>query len=121
MDMLEFEPEAFCCCAGSGQKLRVLLLRQVNEAAIVAEVAFPQLRVSIEPEGANHKALEVPGEKVGQVKRSRLRVGERIETLVAGEELVAMCTGQSLHALLLEYLVDAPAVPQSAYATKMRS
>jgi hypothetical protein len=56
----------------------------------------------VDTEPADHEPLEVPGEEVGQPEGRRLLVGQRREIGPAGEELVAMSTGQALDALFGE-------------------
>ena len=118
-----FEREAEPIGRGLGPRRqpRVVGLGQEDEAPVVAEVERQQLGVTVQPQSADDQPLEVPGEEVGQVERARLLVCERGEGCAAGVDLVAVGAFQACDALGLEHASSMPPVPQSAYATKIRS
>jgi hypothetical protein len=81
-------------------------LAEIDQLAVVAEVAREQLRVLIETETADHQPVEVPQQKIGEIEGAQLRLRELREDLRAGEELVAMGARYALDALLLENRVQ---------------
>src|SRR5581483_6103185 len=65
------------------------LLREPDDALVIAEVVVAQLGVAVEPEAAPDDAVEGADEEVGEVVGARLVLGE------AAEELVAVGPGQA--------------------------
>ena len=84
----------------------IVPLRQVDQTPVVAEVDLTQLRVPVDPEAAEHQPVEAAHQEVGEVERARL-VGLKFrERGRAGEQLVAVRTGQPLHAFLSAHHVQ---------------
>ena len=70
------------------------LLREPDDARVMAEVRVAQLRVAVEPERADDAALEGAHEEVGQEVRAGL-LGQRLAHLVEGEHVVAGVAAQT--------------------------
>src|SRR6516162_9418760 len=83
-----------------------LRLRQVHEPAVMAEVLLHELRMAVESQRADHQPLEVPEQKVSQVERAGLGLGELCEHARGGEELVAVSARQPLDAFLLQQRIE---------------
>src|SRR5271167_4821235 len=62
--------------------------------------------MAIEAKTLQHQAIEMAQQKIRQIERPRLRLGQRSEHRSCREELVAMCAGNALHALLAQHLVE---------------
>src|ERR1700728_1484024 len=67
-------------------KLRVVELRPMDDAPVVAEVIVAQLRKAVEAEPADDERVEMADEKIGEVERAGLFLAEARERLVAGIE-----------------------------------
>src|SRR6267142_6073968 len=63
----------------------------------------------IEPQAANHQAVEMAQQKVGEVEGSRLGLGKRGERKGGGEELVAMGARNAFNPLLAQHPFQQPA------------
>lgn len=107
MDMLKFEAKARGSCLGLFDQCIARGLRQEDKAAVIAEIRVPELGVRIELQWPNNESIEVLGEEVGQVERTRLRIGQCRESFAPREKLVAMRTRKPLDTLFGNDLVDA--------------
>src|SRR5450432_493591 len=96
-------------------------LRQISKLAVIAEIERKQLRMPIQPQTANDQALEMLQEKIRQIKRARLALGEHREHRGRGEELIAVCAGYALDALLAEHVVQQSAGAAVAIGHKDRA
>ena len=86
--------------------LGIVELREMDDAAVVAEIIVAQLREAVEAEPADHERVEMADEKIGEVERARLLLGQRGESFLAGVERVAMRAFDAPHALFLEHAVE---------------
>ena len=75
---------------GLGGRFGIVELGEMDDAAVVAEIVVAQLREAVEAEPLDDQRVEMPGEEVGQIERAGLLLGQRRESLLAGEEGVAM-------------------------------
>jgi hypothetical protein len=64
-------------------QLRVTLLRQPDQPAVVPEVVSPQLWMPVKAEPGEHRALEAPHQVIGQQVRARLTLEQRTDPLGA--------------------------------------
>ena len=87
-------------------ELLVTRLHEIDQAPVVAEILLGQFRVAIEAEARDHQSLEVTHQEIRQVERAGFLVGERLEGLRAGEELVAVRARQSLDAFLRDDRIE---------------
>lgn len=81
-------------------------LRQENKSPVVTEVRRHQLRVVVQSQSLFDEPVEMPDEKIGQVKRTRLRVAQLFERNRSGKKFVAMYAGQSLDTKLRQRLIQ---------------
>ncbi len=100
--MLEGEPEALRGPLRHREQRRVLVLREVDEAAVAREVDGQQLRVPVEPQAADHEGIEAAREEVGQVERAGLLGRDRVEGGEAGIGGIAVGARQALDTVRLE-------------------
>ena len=84
------EAEPFGRRLGLRVQIGIVELRQMDHSAVIAEVIVAQLRKPVEAEAANDERVEMAGEKIGEVERARLFLGEGREGLLSGIERVAM-------------------------------
>jgi len=109
LTIFEFEAHARRDGLGLVDRIGFRGLSQVDQFLVVAEVAREELRVAVDPETLDHQALEMAQQKVRQIERPELRLGERREHRSGREELVAMGARYALDALLLQHRVEQPA------------
>ena len=75
-------------------------------ATISAEIVVAQLGKAVEAEPLDDERVEMPGEEVGQIERSGLLFGERVECLPAGVKGVAMGAVDPPYAFFREHPVE---------------
>ena len=92
--------------ARSRTEVVVVGLCEIQEASVVPEILRQQLRMSVEPQAADHERVEVPGEEVREIEGGRLLVVHRLPRVVPGEEAVAMSSRKPLDAVSVEHLVE---------------
>src|SRR3954465_3168785 len=91
---------------GARRQFGIVRLREVDEAAVVAEVEREQLRVPVEAEASDYEPVEVPNEEVRQVEGPGLVVGELREGRTAGIHLIAVGALEPPDALGLEHPIE---------------
>src|SRR3984885_7746146 len=111
---LKGEAEAVGCGLRLRGKLRVVELRQMDDAPVGAEIIVAQLREAVEAEPADDERVEMADEKIGEVERAGLFLAEAREGLVASIERVAMGAVDAPHALFLEHAIKLAAGPAIA-------
>src|SRR4051812_25098518 len=104
--MLEGEPELLRAGAGALEQSRVVRLREVDHAPVVAEVVVAQLREPVEAERTPHEGIEMPHEGVGEGVGARLLVLERVPRVQPGIDRVAVGAREPLGAMTLEHRVE---------------
>ena len=87
-------------------ELRILVLGQVDQLLVVAEIHVLEFGVPVEAERLHDEGVELARQKVGQEEGGEILVGALGEILVAGEEGVTVRSGQALDALALAESVD---------------
>src|ERR1039457_6204156 len=92
--------------ASALERARIGHLGQIHELAIAAEVGREQLRMTIEAETANYEAIEVAQQKVGEIERAELGLGQTLENRRRGEELIAVRARDALDAFLAQHAVE---------------
>src|SRR5579872_209404 len=102
----EREAEPLCRRLRLGGQIVVLELREIDEAAVMAEIIVAQLRKAIEAESLNDQPVEMADEKVGEEERAELLLRHRREVLGAGKKFIAMRAGNALDARLFEHAVE---------------
>ena len=107
--VLELETKLVRGRPGLRDQLRIVDLGQIDDAPIVAEVLVAELGPTIETKALPHQSIEMLGEEVGEVERSRLGFVQDGRTDRAGEELIAMSTGQSIDPSTGEHGVEGAA------------
>ncbi|VTZ60925.1 conserved hypothetical protein [Sinorhizobium medicae] len=107
--VLVFEPESIGCAPGLLLQCLVLLLGEIDELAIVAEIHVAQFRMPVETERFDNEGLELAGEKVCQEEGGDILVPSRGEVRVSCKEGIAMRTRDSCHPFLFTEPVDQPA------------
>ena len=65
---------------GLRRHIRIVDLREKDDAAIVAEIVVAQLGKAIEAEPPDDQRVEMAGEKIREEERARLLLGEREKT-----------------------------------------
>src|SRR5882672_5459950 len=108
-DILEIPPHALRNRPGLVLAVRIRRLRQIDELAIIAEVARNQFRMPVEPQAANDQPLEMAQWKIREVEGPRLSRSERGEHRRRGKEFIAVRSGYSLDSLLAQYCIQQPA------------
>ena len=79
---------------------------EVHQAPVVAEVRGGKLGKAVEPQAADHQALEMTGEKVGEVEGARFARRESRKRALTGVELVAMSARNALDAFLGQHRIQ---------------
>ena len=73
------------------------------------EIHLFQLWVSPDTQFFHHQPLEMPRQKIGQVKHARLRFMSFQKSVGSPEKLITVGSGQSFHAFFGQYFVQLPA------------
>ena len=71
--------------SGPGEQLRIPRLRQVDQAAVVAEEGVEQLRMAVELQTVHDEPIEETHQEIGEVERARLVIGQAFEEVGASE------------------------------------
>jgi len=79
-----------------------LLLYQVDDAFVVAEVLLQQFRVPVEPEAFYDKSIKMSYKEIGKTKSTWFGVAETAEYRPAREKLVAMRSRNSLDSITIQ-------------------
>jgi hypothetical protein len=103
---LEGKAEATRGRLGLGGKRRIVALRQVDQAGVVAEIVGQEFRVAIEAEALEHQSVELPGEKIGEIEGAGCRLGQGGKALLAGEARIAMRAGEPFDRLFLQHAIE---------------
>src|SRR5271165_608571 len=80
-------------------------LGEPDEPPVVAEIVAPQLRVPVQPEAGQHRAVERPHQVVGEQVGARFLCQQLGDPVRAGENVVAVQPGQAFY--LVECAVGA--------------
>ena len=70
------EAEPFGRGPGLRLQIRVVELREMHHATVIAEVIVAQLRKAVEAEAPNDERVEMADKKIGEVERAGLLFGE---------------------------------------------
>ena len=104
--MRERESQPLGRRARGGDALRRFDLRQDRRGAGSGRNTAAELGMAIEAEAANHQAVEMAEQEIGEVERAGLVVGHGLERGAAGEEFVAMGAGNALDVLFAQHGVE---------------
>ena len=100
------EPEPLGRRFRPGRRLRIVDLREMDDAAVAAEIVVAQLGEAVEAEPLDDERVEMAGEKISQVEGAQFLLGERREDLLPGVEGVAMRACDAFHPFLGEDAVE---------------
>ena len=100
------EPEPLGRRLRLGRRLGIVDLREMDDAAVAAEIVVAQLGKAVEAEPLEDERVEMAGEEVGQIEGAELLLGERREDLLAGVEGIAMRAGDASHPFFGEDAVE---------------
>jgi hypothetical protein len=103
---LEGETEAAGCGFGLGGERRIVALRQIDQAGVVAEIVWQEFRVAIEAEALEHQGVELPSEKIGEIEGAGGGLGQGGKALLPGEARVAVRPGEAFDRFFLEHRIE---------------